>query len=131
MQLPQDMINTYDSLSSLHAVEHFGLGRYGDPVDYFGHIKGIENMTKMLTIGGKYYFAVPIGIQRIEFNGHRVFSTSYLLDLFKEKFRLDSFSYIDDKGDFFEDPIMSQANIDKNFDCNWGCGIFELTKICD
>ncbi len=86
MQLPQDMINTFDSISSLHAVEHFGLGRNGDPVDYFGHLKGIENMTKMLTIGGKYYFAVPLGMQRIEFNGHRVFSVSYLLDLFKEKF---------------------------------------------
>ena len=25
--------NSIESLSSLHAVEHFGLGRYGDPVD--------------------------------------------------------------------------------------------------
>ena len=27
-----------DSVSCLHALEHFGLGRYGDPVEYEGHI---------------------------------------------------------------------------------------------
>jgi SAM-dependent methyltransferase len=131
MQLPVDLINTFDSISSLHAIEHFGLGRYGDPIDYNGHLKGIENITKMLIKGGKFYFAVPIGSQRIEFNGHRVFSISYLLDLFKDKYTLDSFSYVDDKGDFFEDPLMNQVDIDKNFGCNWGCGIFELTKTCE
>lgn len=37
-----------DSLSCLHALEHFGLGRYGDPIDPLGHAKGITNMAALL-----------------------------------------------------------------------------------
>ena len=128
MQLPEEMADYCDSISALHSIEHFGLGRYGDPVDYFGHIKAIENIYKILQTGGKFYFSVPIGSQRIEFNAHRVFSVRYLLDLFDGKFSLNSFSYIDDKGDFFENVEISEKEIDRNFNCNFGCGIFELTK---
>ena len=129
MQLPDEMINTYDSISSLHAIEHFGLGRYGDPIDYYGHLKAIENISNMLQPGGKFYFSVPIGSQRIEFNAHRVFSVQYLLDLFSYNFILDGFSYVDDIGDFKSNVKMNQADIETNFNCNFGCGIFELTKI--
>jgi SAM-dependent methyltransferase len=129
MQLPQDMLNYCDSLSALHSFEHFGLGRYGDPVDYNGHVKAIENVHKILQAGGKFYFAVPMGEQRIEFNAHRVFSVQYLLDLFKDKFSLDSFSYVDDKGDFHENVELTKAETERNFGCYFGCGIFELTKI--
>lgn len=92
MQLPDDMINAFDSVSSLHAIEHFGLGRYGDPIDYFGYLKAIDNIKRILQPGGKFYFSVPIGSQRIEFNAHRVFSVRYLIDLFSENFILNSFS---------------------------------------
>jgi SAM-dependent methyltransferase len=128
MKLPDDMIDAFDSVSSLHAIEHFGLGRYGDPVDYFGYLKAIENITRILKPGGKFYFSVPIGNQRIEFNAHRVFSVKYLIDLFNENFILNSFSYIDDKGDFFEEVSLDQSEIERNWGCNYGCGIFELSK---
>ena len=32
--------NICDSLSCLHAIEHFGLGRYGDPINPQGHLLG-------------------------------------------------------------------------------------------
>jgi len=128
MQLPIDMVNAYDSVSSLHAIEHFGLGRYGDPIDYFGYLKAIENITKILQTGGKFYFSVPIGPQRIEFNAHRVFSVSYLIDLFDKQFILDNFSYVDDKGDLFENVVLIHSEIQRNYGCIYGCGIFELTK---
>jgi SAM-dependent methyltransferase len=129
MQLPQGMENYCDSISSLHAIEHFGLGRYGDPIDYHGSLKALKNITKMVQRGGKFYFSVPIGKQRIEFNAHRVFSVGFLLDLFKENFRLDSFSYVNDKGDLFQNVDLTPEDIKNNLKCNWGCGIFELTKI--
>jgi SAM-dependent methyltransferase len=128
MQLPEDMINCCDSVSALHSIEHFGLGRYGDPIDYNGHLKAIENITKMLLPGGKFYFSVPIGNQRIEFNAHRVFSIKYLLDLFNDNFNLKCFSYVDDKGDFFENVVLTQKDVDINFNCSFGCGIFEWIK---
>jgi len=48
--------NYCDSISSLHAIEHFGLGRYGDPIDPLGHIKGVDNITRLLIKGGVLLF---------------------------------------------------------------------------
>lgn len=62
-----------DSLSCLHALEHFGLGRYGDPIDPLGFENGFENMVNLLKPGGVFYLSVPIGIERVEFNANRVF----------------------------------------------------------
>lgn len=128
MELPSDLIGYCDSISSLHAIEHFGLGRYGDPIDYFGYLKAINNIAKILKVGGVFYFSVPIGPQRIEFNAHRIFSLKYLVDLLSENFTIDSFSYVDDKGDFFEAVEMTGENIASNFGCQHGCGIFTCVK---
>jgi SAM-dependent methyltransferase len=68
MRIQDEMIEYCDSVSSLHAIEHFGISRYGDPIDAKGHIKAIGNIFKILKPGGKFYFSVPIGKQRIEFN---------------------------------------------------------------
>lgn len=128
MQLPEDLIESYDSISSLHAIEHFGLGRYGDPIDYWGHLKAIQNITAILKPGGVFYFSVPIGHQRIEFNAHRVFSINYLLKIFSKNYRIISFSFIDENGDFHEDVTLNSTLIDNDFGCSYGCGIFLLEK---
>jgi len=128
MQLPKGLEAYCDSISALHSIEHFGLGRYGDPMDFYGHLKAIENITKMLKSGGKFYFSVPIGWQRIEFNAHRIFSVARLLELFDKDFDLDSFSYVDDKGDFYPEVEITKTDAERSFGCNYGCGIFVLTK---
>lgn len=117
-----------DSLSCLHALEHFGLGRYGDPVDYDGYLIGWENMFRMLKKGGKFYFSVPIGSQRIEFNAHRVFSIAYLLGLIEKRYDIDSFAYINDAQEFIADAALDEASVRDNFGCRYGCGIFEMTR---
>lgn len=128
MKLPDELTNCCDSISALHSIEHFGLGRYGDPIDYNGHIKAIGNIHKMLLPNGKFYFSVPIGKQRIEFNAHRVFSLKYLIEKLRDYFCIISFSYIDDKGSFFQEVILAPEKIENNFDCTFGCGIFILQK---
>jgi SAM-dependent methyltransferase len=128
IELPADLNNYCDSISSLHAIEHFGLGRYGDPIDYFGYLKAIKNITKILKSGGTFYFSVPIGPQRIEFNAHRVFSVEYLISILSQDFNIDSFSYVDDKGDLFEEVELTKNSISSNFGCHYGCGIFTLQK---
>lgn len=128
MELQEDMHNYCDSISSLHAIEHFGLGRYNDPIDYNGHLKALENINKILKPGGTFYFSVPIGPQRIEFNAHRVFSLRYLLDLFKTPYTVRSLSYIDDSGALHTNVKLDSPGIEENFGCNYGCGIFELIK---
>ncbi len=128
MKLPSDLINYCDSISSLHAIEHFGLGRYNDPIDYWGHLKAIKNITTILKKGGCFYFSTPIGPQRIEFNAHRIFSLEYLISVFSADFSIKSFSYVNDLGDFYEDAELTLENIKSNFGCQHGCGIFTLIK---
>ena len=126
--LPEDLHNYCDSVSSLNAIEHFGLGRYGDPIDPLGHVKAIRNIHQVLKPNGRFYFSVPIGRQRIEFNAHRVFDISYLLILLQDMFDLVSFSYVDDNGDLYENVELENEKIKANYGCYFGFGIFELIK---
>ena len=128
MALPPDLKDYCDSLSCLHAIEHFGLGRYGDPIDFEGHVKGLNNLYAILKPGGTLYLSCPIGPQRIEFNAHRVFSLKYLLSLFEGKFIIRSISFVDDRGDLHEDVPLTDDTLATNFGCNYGCGIFEMER---
>jgi hypothetical protein len=127
--MDEKMENYCDSLSCLHALEHFGLGRYGDPVNYDGYLLGLKNLTKLLKPGGTLYLSVPIGPQRIEFNAHRVFSVSYLLECFSDKYHIEHFSFVDDQGNLHENAPITDAEAKNNYHCVNGCGIFEMTKI--
>ena len=119
-------LNNYcASVSCLHVIEHLGLGRYGDTIDAQGHLKGLDTIYKLLQAGGYFYFSVPIGNQRIEYNAHRIFSVDYLLNYFSSKYELLSFSYLDD------DDVMHE-NIDPGNEiipCRFGCGLFIWKKI--
>ncbi len=128
MQLDSSLLNYTMSISCLHTIEHFGLGRYNDPIDPEGHLKGLANINRVLCPGGIFYFSTPIGPQRIEFNAHRVFSLVYLLNLFNSGYDLVHFSYIDDSGDLHRHVSLTPDGIATNFNCQYGCGIFELRK---
>lgn len=79
--LPDSGKGYCDSLSCLHAIEHFGLGRYGDPIDPAGHELGIANMASLLQAGGAFYLSTPIGRERVEFNANRVFDPASIIRL--------------------------------------------------
>ncbi len=68
-----------DSLSSLHALEHFGLGRYGDPINPQGYAAGFANMAGLLKPGGVFYLSTPVGKERVEFNANWVFDPYTIL----------------------------------------------------
>lgn len=95
-----DGLNGYcDSLSCLHALEHFGLGRYGDPIDPKGFEQGLVNMACLLKNNGSFYLSVPIGIDRVEFNANRIFDPRLILFLAKKNFlRLSAFTLIHQDG---------------------------------
>ena len=123
------LVDYCDSLSCLHALEHFGLGRYGDAVNYDGYLFALDNLQNVLKRGGKFYLSVPIGPQRIEFNAQRVFSVGYLLECLSGNFAVDQFSFVDDEGDLHENVPITDADAQNSFGCIYGCGIFELTKL--
>jgi len=81
MNPPESLVEYCDSLSCLHALEHFGLGRYGDPIDPLGYAAGLGNMARILQPGGRFYLSVPVGKERVEFNAHRIFDPHALVRL--------------------------------------------------
>ena len=110
------------SVSSLHAVEHFGLGRYGDPVNPSAAALAMKNLARVLAPGGRLYFAVPVGVERVEFNAHRVFDPRTVLREF-QTLDLVSFSIVDDAGNYLEgvDPAKYSG-------ARFSCGLFEFTR---
>jgi SAM-dependent methyltransferase len=114
--------DSHDSLSSLHAVEHFGLGRYGDPVDPDASFKMMRALARVLKPGGRLYFSVPIGVERLEFNAHRVFAPRTVVDAFAS-LRLVSFAAVTE-GDALRDPCTFEEVADAYF----ACGLYEFTK---
>lgn len=119
---------TTDSLSCLHAIEHFGLGRYGDPIDPQGHIKGFNNILKMLKPSGTLYISFPIGIKNeVHFNAHRIFHPK---DIFswasdKDALRLERFDFVDDAGNLHQNIDLKKEKIDVKY----GCGIYTFSKL--
>lgn len=128
MSPPQDLYEYTDSLSCLHALEHFGLGRYGDPIDPNGHLKGLKNISSILKSGGILYLSVPIGPERIEFNANRVFSIQTILQMTQHDFTLVDFSYVDDQGNMNTVLDLEIVQKEKSFNQFFGCGIFEFKK---
>jgi len=120
--------NYCDSISSLHVIEHIGLGRYNDAIDYYGYLKALENIYIILKNGGKFYFSVPIGRAQTVFNAHRIFEVGDLVKFFQKKYRIDSFSYINDLNEFVNDASYLDQDLER-YQFEYGCGIFELTKL--
>lgn len=120
-------IEPADSVSCLHALEHFGLGRYGDPIDPQGHIKGLKNISKLVNLHGMLYLSFPVsGKARVEFNAHRVINPEEFFNLTKllDTFEIKNFDLIDDQG------VVKRQHCFKNLaDVHYGCGIFSLMKI--
>ncbi|MFQ3669906.1 MAG: DUF268 domain-containing protein [Verrucomicrobiia bacterium] len=123
-----DWIQSCDSLSCLHALEHMGLGRYGDPVDARGHEKALRHLTSFLRSGGTFYLSVPIGPQRIIFDANRVFAPRTIMNLVEKDFDLRRFSLVDDQGDLHENVPWDPSEVARHFGCQEGCGIWELIR---
>jgi len=121
-ELSRILTNSIDSLSTLHVAEHFGLGRYSDPIDPRACFKFMDSLQRVLRPGGRLYFSVPVGRERVEFNAHRVFAPQTILDAFST-LHLISFSLVGDDGSLYEDVDPTDFP-----NSNWACGLFEFTK---
>ena len=76
--------NSIESLSALCSLEHFGLGRYGDPIDPNACFKAFKSIQRVMKKNGNVYIAVPIGKEHVEFDAHRVFYPSTIVNNFNE-----------------------------------------------
>ena len=109
------------SISCMHTVEHVGLGRYGDPLDYDGDLKAMAELQRVVAPGGTLLFVVPVGKSRIAFNAHRIYSYAQVVNSFPE-LALREFALVedDDRGGAFIDTA-TEAQADAQ---SYGCGCF-------
>ena len=125
MQLPFPD-NSLESLSCMHVVEHVGLGRYGDPLDYEGDIKAARELARVIAPGGAMLFVVPVsGEARIQFNAHRIYTYDQVLKLFPG-LDLVEFALIPDDG--AKDGLIRHADPKLAAQQTYGCGCFHFVK---
>lgn len=121
MQLPFENDSVH-CISCMHTVEHVGLGRYGDEIDYNGDLKAIKELIRVTAPGGSIIFVTPVGQPKIMFNAHRIYGYHQVIEYFSGC-TLSEFSLIDDNGKFITDAepslVAQQA---------YGCGCFWFIK---
>lgn len=128
MEERPDLDGCTDSLSCLHTLEHFGLGRYGDPVRPEGYRVGWRNLWRMLEPGGVLHFSVPIGPQRVEYDAHRVFGVPFVVGMAEGMYEIKRMSYVDDAGELHVGVDWRGAEAARSFGCVYGCGVWEMRK---
>ena len=118
-----------DSISCLHVIEHFGLGRYGDEIDTQGFEIGIKNMATLLQPGGLFYLSTPIGIERVEFNANRVFDPRTLERVSKKNgLKIKKLTIFSSTQGLYEiEP--NEENLSKLAAQNYNLGIFMFIKL--
>lgn len=90
-----------ESLSALCSLEHFGLGRYGDPIDPEACFKAFRSIQRVVKPGGYIYISVPIGKERLCFNAHRVFAPDTIIREFGDCI-LKEYTVVD----LIQDPVL-------------------------
>ena len=72
---------SFDAITCVSAIEHFGLGRYGDREDVAGDIKAMAVLREYLIPGGLLILTVPFGRGTVAFPAHRIYNRSRLARL--------------------------------------------------
>lgn len=119
--LPYDD-GTLDSVSSLHVVEHVGLGRYGDLLDVEGSIKALAELSRIVAPGGVLYLSVPVGREAVCFNAHRVCDPEMIVRAVSP-LTLQSFALVNDENEF-----LSSASFKVAQQQDYGCGMFVFKR---
>jgi hypothetical protein len=125
LKLPFDD-NSIESLSCMHVVEHVGLGRYGDSVDPLADSKAMQELLRVLAVGGNLLFVVPVGKPKIMFNAHRIYSYEQIVYAFSE-LNLVEFALIPE--DPKEGGIRYDATSLDVANQVYGCGCFWFKKL--
>lgn len=121
--LEQIADNSLESISCLHVIEHFGLGRYGDPIDPQAPWAFAKSLIRVLQKDGLLYLSTPVGREKLYFNAHRVWAVKTILDMFKE---LELVSFHSITANY---TLTNNQALDAVDDENYACGIFIFKKV--
>jgi SAM-dependent methyltransferase len=117
--------NSIASLSCMHTIEHIGLGRYGDPVDYDGDLKAAAELYRVLAPGGTLLMVTPVGKPKIMFNAHRIYAYRQIMEMFRD-LELVEFSLVTDNA--LNEGMTFNATEKLSDKQNYGCGCFWFKK---
>lgn len=117
-----------ESVSCMHVLEHVGLGRYGDPLDYDGDLKELAELARVVAPGGQLLIVVPVcGEPRIEFNAHRIYGFRQFMSMASSSgLELVEFALIPDDGS--EQTLIRHASPHLADLQRYGCGCFLLRR---
>jgi hypothetical protein len=99
----------YCLIVSYSSIEHFGLGRYGDPIDPDADLKWMKMIRNCLAPGGRLVIGVPVGERdQVVECWHRIYGPTRLARL------LEGWSIVktipapkDVKHDWQNQPVMT------------------------
>lgn len=118
-----------DSVSCLHALEHFGLGRYGDPLSPEGWRQGLRQLASLVAPGGRLYLGVPIGRPAVEFNAQRIFHPLQMVEAATELGLVwTDFAHVDDDGALHVAAQPSRQDLQALGALDYGCGIYVFER---
>lgn len=120
-----------ESLSALHSIEHFGLGRYGDEINPDAWRTAMLSMARVLAVNGTLYLSVPVGREeKLCFNAHRIFYPRTVCDTLKE-LKIEAMYLVHDGtvSLFDAEEVAGEAYLEQIG--AYDCGIFVFKKIGD
>lgn len=82
-----------DIILSISSFEHDGLGRYGDPISPVADLKAMKDARAHLRLNGLMFLAVPVGIDTLVWNLHRIYGIHRLPVLCSAWKVIDTFGY--------------------------------------
>lgn len=121
-QIPDTSV---DSLSTLCSLEHFELGRYGDPVNPEACFSCFFHIQKKIKEDERLYISVPIGRERVEFNAHRVFYANTIVDCFGS-LKLEEYACVSPEGIEYGSDLHKYD--DDHHHGNYRYGLFSFLK---
>lgn len=116
--------NTFDSVSCLHSVEHFGLGRYGDTLQIDGHEIGVKNIASCVKVNGHLYLSFPIGEPSTQFNSQRIIDPNLPIELLSN-FELIDFVVIP----WVDPPVYGTRPQDVEIGDEGNAGLYKFRRI--
>jgi hypothetical protein len=109
----------------MHVLEHVGLGRYGDTLDYDGDLRAARELARVTAPGGHLIVVVPMGGEaRIQFNAHRIYTYAQLVAMFPGM-RVEEFALIPD---VTPGGLIRHAKPELADQQRYGCGCFLFRK---
>ncbi len=103
----QKMDLQFDCGVTISALEHDGLGRYGDPIDPLGDLKTMKSYKKIIKPGGLMFLSVPVGQDAVCWNSHRIYGRYRLPQL------LDGWKIVGQSG--FDDSLFTLGRVGEDY----------------